>query len=199
MHCHPGTCERAVDEADKKPGLSGGNQNQMCSRTPHLDVCNCSVMRAGGFAAGWPLTWNAGSPAADSASRTRSYPSLSVLFSVINLFPSWERQEILWALLKYRKQRSTALKTPWNQNGQFLLFCHIAFYKWLIHAHHYCFMCLVILNQNNFPSLSRQRLLWWWGRGNLSITWDQPIANFCNASFYSTVLTVYLLYLESTD
>jgi len=40
----------------------------------------------------------------------------------------------------------------------------------------YKLMLLVILNQNKFL-FSISSLLWWCGRGHLSLTWDQPIAN----------------------
>jgi len=44
------------------------------------------------------------------------------------------------------------------------------------------FMCLVIFNQNIFPSLLHliSSLMMWlaWGRSNMSLTWDRPIANY---------------------
>jgi len=76
------------------------------------------------------------------------------------------------------------LKSPWNQNGQFLFFNVILEYLlWIIYQCTSLFIlyscALVIFNQNNFPLLLA--LLWWrllaWGRGNLSLTWDRPIAN----------------------
>jgi len=80
---------------------------------------------------------------------------------------------------------STLIKVTINQNGQFVFFmeyCSIIYYKGFIRAHH-CFIFLtIILNQNNFPSL------WWCGRGNLSLTWDPPIANNHPINFTESIL-----------
>ncbi len=53
MWSHPGTCKRAVDEADKGLDCLAVIRTRW-ARGPHTSLL--SSMRAGGFTAGWPLT-----------------------------------------------------------------------------------------------------------------------------------------------